>query len=399
MAKIVVMGAGLGGVACAYEMKKKVGSGHQVTLVGSSPYFEFTPSNPWMMVGWRTAPQTRVELEKPLAAKDIAWVPRLVQAIDAPASRLTLDDGTGLDYDYLVIATGPKLAFEEVPGLGPEGIHAVGLHARPCLAGLGAIPAVRAGTRSGRRRRGGRRELLRARLRDRDDSRHRPAPSKDPRPRADGLRNARALHRAHGPRRRRRQQGADGVRNAPAAHHLDHQREDHGRGGRRDDGRRARRGRHREEGAQAALQVFDGDTGVQGRGSGRCGAGTVQPARLRADRRAPALEEVPQHLLGRSLRRDPARRGDARRYRRAEDRLHDRVHGQRDLRERRGRPGRKARHGPRPPGTRSASPTSATPAPRSSRCRRSRRATSPGRSRASGCTSPRSRSRSISCAR
>jgi sulfide:quinone oxidoreductase len=121
MAKIVVMGAGLGGVACAYEMKKKVGGGHQVTLVGSSPYFEFTPSNPWMMVGWRTAPQTRVELEKPLAAKDIAWVPRMVQAIDAPGSRLTLDDGTGLDYDYLVIATGPKLAFEEVPGLGPKG--------------------------------------------------------------------------------------------------------------------------------------------------------------------------------------------------------------------------------------------------------------------------------------
>ena len=121
MAKIVVMGAGLGGVACAYEMKKKVGGGHQVTLVGSSPYFEFTPSNPWMMVGWRTAPQTRVELEKPLAAKDVAWVPRLVQAIDAQASRLTLDDGTGLDYDYLVIATGPKLAFEEVPGLGPKG--------------------------------------------------------------------------------------------------------------------------------------------------------------------------------------------------------------------------------------------------------------------------------------
>ncbi len=121
MAKIVVMGAGLGGVACAYEMKKKVGGGHLVTLVGSSPYFEFTPSNPWMMVGWRTAPQTRVELEKPLAAKDITWVPRLVQAIDAPGSRLTLDDGTGLDYDYLVIATGPKLAFEEVPGLGPKG--------------------------------------------------------------------------------------------------------------------------------------------------------------------------------------------------------------------------------------------------------------------------------------
>ena len=121
MARIIVMGAGLGGVACAYEMKKKVGKGHRVTLVGSNPYFEFTPSNPWLMVGWRTAPETRVELAKHLAAKDVEWFPQMVGAIDAPGSRLTLADGSTLDYDYLVIATGPKLAFDEVPGLGPKG--------------------------------------------------------------------------------------------------------------------------------------------------------------------------------------------------------------------------------------------------------------------------------------
>jgi len=121
MAKVIVMGAGLGGVACAYEMKKKLGKGHDVTVVGSSAYFEFTPSNPWMMVGWRTAQQTRVDLAQPLAGKGITWVPKLVTAIDAPASTLTLADGTALGYDYLVITTGPKLAFEEVPGLGPAG--------------------------------------------------------------------------------------------------------------------------------------------------------------------------------------------------------------------------------------------------------------------------------------
>ena len=121
MAKVIVMGAGLGGVACAYEMKKKLGKAHEVTMVGSSAFFEFTPSNPWIMVGWRTAPQTRVDLAKPLADKGIAWVPRMVAAIDAPASTLTLADGTRLAYDYLVITTGPKLAFEEVPGLGPSG--------------------------------------------------------------------------------------------------------------------------------------------------------------------------------------------------------------------------------------------------------------------------------------
>jgi len=32
-----------------------------------------------------------------------------------------LNDGQSLDYDYLVIATGPDLAFDEIAGLGPEG--------------------------------------------------------------------------------------------------------------------------------------------------------------------------------------------------------------------------------------------------------------------------------------
>jgi sulfide:quinone oxidoreductase len=34
-----------------------------------------------------------------------------VTAIDAPANRLTLAGGETLDYDYLVITTGPKLSF------------------------------------------------------------------------------------------------------------------------------------------------------------------------------------------------------------------------------------------------------------------------------------------------
>ncbi|PWB58773.1 MAG: pyridine nucleotide-disulfide oxidoreductase, partial [Betaproteobacteria bacterium] len=36
-------------------------------------------------------------------------------------NQVELGDGTMLGYDYLVIATGPKLAFDEVEGLGPEG--------------------------------------------------------------------------------------------------------------------------------------------------------------------------------------------------------------------------------------------------------------------------------------
>ena len=119
MAQIAIIGAGIGGVPCAYELRKRLGREHRVTLIGSSPHFEFTPSNPWVAVGWRTRAATRVHLQEPLAAKGIEWIPASVARIDAAQSRLALESGAVLQYDYLVIATGPRLAFEEVAGLGP----------------------------------------------------------------------------------------------------------------------------------------------------------------------------------------------------------------------------------------------------------------------------------------
>ncbi len=130
MAHIVIVGAGIGGVPAAFELRKKLGKEHRVTLLGSSPYFEFTPSNPWVAVGWRKTEQTRVEMRQPLESKGIQWIPEKIVAIDAPGNNVTTASGHRLDYDYLVIATGPKLSFEEVPGLGPQGgyTHSICTH-------------------------------------------------------------------------------------------------------------------------------------------------------------------------------------------------------------------------------------------------------------------------------
>jgi sulfide:quinone oxidoreductase len=121
MAHIAIISAGVGGVPCAFGLRTKLGKEHRVTLIGSSPFFEFTPSNPWVAVGWRKPEQTRVEMHDPLESKGVQWLPYPVKQIDATASTLTLESGQALKYDYLVIATGPRLAFEEVPGLGPAG--------------------------------------------------------------------------------------------------------------------------------------------------------------------------------------------------------------------------------------------------------------------------------------
>ncbi|GMU69263.1 MAG: sulfide-quinone reductase [Steroidobacteraceae bacterium] len=121
MAHVIVVGAGIGGVPCAYELRKRLPDRHQVTLIGSSERFEFTPSNPWVAVGWREQAKVSVHLPERMRRRGIDFRAQPVTHIDAEGSALTLADGRRLTYDYLVIATGPQLAFDDVPGLGPGG--------------------------------------------------------------------------------------------------------------------------------------------------------------------------------------------------------------------------------------------------------------------------------------
>jgi sulfide:quinone oxidoreductase len=94
---------------------------HRVTLINARADFQFVPSNPWVAVGWRTGEDITIELRPHLEKRGIEFIADTVTAIDPQQNRLTLAGGGSVDYDYLVITTGPKLAFDEVPGLGPAG--------------------------------------------------------------------------------------------------------------------------------------------------------------------------------------------------------------------------------------------------------------------------------------
>ena len=121
MAKIVVLGAGIGGVPMAYEMKEMVGKQHDVVVISDSPTFHFVPSNPWVPPKWRKPQDLKIELAPVMKKKGIEFVQKKAVKVDPPANKVDLEDGSSVEYDYLIIATGPRLAFDEVPGLGPEG--------------------------------------------------------------------------------------------------------------------------------------------------------------------------------------------------------------------------------------------------------------------------------------
>jgi sulfide:quinone oxidoreductase len=92
-------------------------------VVNTTDYFQFVPSNPWVAVGWRERDAVTLPIAPYLQRKGIDFIAKGVTTIDAAGSRLTLAGDQTLAYDYLVITTGPKLSFDEVPGAGPHGGH------------------------------------------------------------------------------------------------------------------------------------------------------------------------------------------------------------------------------------------------------------------------------------
>ena len=123
MAHIVVLGAGLGGSIMAYELKDQIRSEDTITVITKDPTYHFVPSNPWVAVGWRKPGDITIDIAGTMARRGIAFKPVAAEKLHPEENRIELVDGTSVSYDYLVIATGPELAFDEIEGLGPHGGH------------------------------------------------------------------------------------------------------------------------------------------------------------------------------------------------------------------------------------------------------------------------------------
>ncbi|GBE00567.1 NADH dehydrogenase-like protein [bacterium BMS3Abin07] len=118
--RIVILGGSFGGLTAAFDLKRHLGKKADVTVVSDLDNFLFVPSLPWVSMGWRRPEDITLQLEKILKPKGINFIHAEATGIDAVASKV-ITKTKEIEYDYLVIATGPALVFSAVPGLGPEG--------------------------------------------------------------------------------------------------------------------------------------------------------------------------------------------------------------------------------------------------------------------------------------
>jgi sulfide:quinone oxidoreductase len=105
----------------AYELVPQLRSEDRLTVISQGEKYHFVPSNPWVAIGWRERSAIEVDLPEVMRRKGIRLMAQGARRVHPQENRVELEDGTSVDYDYLVIATGPELAFDEIAGLGPAG--------------------------------------------------------------------------------------------------------------------------------------------------------------------------------------------------------------------------------------------------------------------------------------
>src|SRR5680860_1321062 len=121
MAKIIVIGANFAGLTCALELRRKLElTDHEVVLISKSPVFLFIPSLIWVPFGEREIKDITVPLEPITKKAKVKLLITEVTKILAEENKVITADKE-YTYDYLVISTGPELAFDAIEGLGPKG--------------------------------------------------------------------------------------------------------------------------------------------------------------------------------------------------------------------------------------------------------------------------------------
>jgi len=114
-ARIVVLGAGFGGLELSTLLSESLGDSIEVTLIDKNDSFVFGYSKLDVMFGHADALAVRLPY-KNFTKPGVRMLQQTVTSIDPVKRRVTTDKGT-FEADYLVVALGAEYDFAATPGL------------------------------------------------------------------------------------------------------------------------------------------------------------------------------------------------------------------------------------------------------------------------------------------
>jgi sulfide:quinone oxidoreductase len=120
MAKVLIIGGGFAAITAAETLASSAGDEHEITVVSKSPDFTFYPAIVPMVFGDFRPEEIRFDLGGKLAERNIRFVQGEVRAIDVRGRTVEVtheERVSTLQFDYLLVAVGRRLATGNVPGL------------------------------------------------------------------------------------------------------------------------------------------------------------------------------------------------------------------------------------------------------------------------------------------
>lgn len=146
MARILIAGGGFGGLVAAETLSERLGGQHQITLIAPNRMFTFYPKLVQVAFGALSPDEIRFDLESRLRQLNVHFVQGKVVDIDGYYGNVDVvgEDYNGkMAYDFLVLAVGPKLAIDDIPGFFEYSNHLLGVN--PALRFRDAIDDFRGG--------------------------------------------------------------------------------------------------------------------------------------------------------------------------------------------------------------------------------------------------------------
>ncbi len=128
--RILVVGGGSGGTIVANRLaghlSSEIRSGDvEVVVINETSYQLYKPLTLYMAFGQNEESEAKRPV-RDLLNKDVCFIQDRGVNLDLDSKELELASGKSLSYDYLVLATGSKLAPNRVPGLKEGGHHFYG---------------------------------------------------------------------------------------------------------------------------------------------------------------------------------------------------------------------------------------------------------------------------------
>lgn len=128
MATIAIIGAGFAGHTAALYLGKHLGRDHDVVMINKYDTFNYIPSWVWVGINRMKPEKTAFKLAPVYKKMKVRFVHGSVTEVHPDENFVLVnmaktDETTHINYDYLLVATGPNLNFAGTEGLGPHDGH------------------------------------------------------------------------------------------------------------------------------------------------------------------------------------------------------------------------------------------------------------------------------------